>query len=546
MPNPAAWNCGRKWLVTKPSKLGAVFLSVFGLPFLGMGLFAAYSFLNAANQPLPARIGGAIFASVFALIGGGLIFGSLYGYSLQKEQAGRESANPDSPWLWRQDWAASRVDSKKKSGTIGWWIAAVLANMLLLPISLGSISKGLPTLDPTYIFPAALGLLPLLVLFGAIRATMRVKRFGKVYFEMATLPFSPGSRVTGAIHIHLDTDDRQGIDLKLWCTRNVVTGSGKNRSVHKMPLWEETKNISSASLARGPLDTTIPVDFTIPSDALLTDLDNPNDQIQWSLKLNANIPGVNYSDEFELPVFRKARSPEALAPARQANSSFELPSEGQTVTRSETSAEIPEPKLHRVVVTDSAQGLEFYFRAGRNLFRAVLCVILAAACGALLDAMIHMPQRQPIFALVIVGLLTFVLTLASIHTALTSTCIVVGNGVISWRQSVLGIGLTRGTQIADVASIQAVTSIQQASSSGSTLYTLRLETNTGKKLTLVDEIQSRQEAQWIVSEIEKRAGLRLNTQVRIDDGFYGRPTQPGAASPNGRAFSGKASIRIER
>jgi hypothetical protein len=132
------------------------------------------------------------------------------------------------------------------------------------------------------------------------------------------------------------------------------------------------------------------------------------------------------------------------------------------------------------------------------------------------------------------------------HTALTSTCIVVGNGVISWRHSVLGIGLTRGTQIADVASIQAVTSIQQASSSGSTLYTLRLETNAGKKLTLVDEIQSRQEAQWILSEIEKRAGLRLNTQVRIDDVFYGRPPQPGATSPNGRAFSGKASIRIER
>src|SRR3984885_11754367 len=150
MPNPAGHNSRRKWLVTKPSKLGPVFLSVFGLPFLGMGLFPAYPFLNAANQPLPARIGGAIFASVFAMIGGGLIFGSLYGYSLQKEQAGRESANPASPWLWRQDWAASRVESKKKASTIGWWVAAVLGNMLLLPVSLGSISKGLATQDPAY------------------------------------------------------------------------------------------------------------------------------------------------------------------------------------------------------------------------------------------------------------------------------------------------------------------------------------------------------------------------------------------------------------
>jgi len=101
-------------------------------------------------------------------------------------------------------------------------------------------------------------------------------------------------------------------------------------------------------------------------------------------------------------------------------------------------------------------------------------------------------------------------------------------------------------QIADVPSILAVTSIQQASSSGSTLYSLRLQTNTGKNDTVVNDIQSREEARWIVSEIEKRADLRLNTQVRVSDAFYGPPPQPGAASPNGPAFSRKVSIRIQR
>jgi hypothetical protein len=536
--------------VTKPSKLGVVFLSVFGLPFLGMGLFAAYTFLNDPNQPLPARIGAAIFASVFAMIGGGLIFGSLYGYSMQKKQAQRESANPASPWLWREDWAASRVESTNKASTIGWWVGAVLANMLFLPISLGSISKGLSTQDPTYIIPSALGLLGLLVLFGAVRATIRLERFGKTYFEMASLPFSPGSRLTGSIHIHLDTDVRRGVDLKLSCARIVVTDLGKERETHKMPLWDESKNIPADSLVRGPIDTIIPVEFAIPPDALQTDHDNPDDQIQWSLKVNADVPGVSYSDEFELPVFRTAQSAAASAPATafaaQTNSSFEMASGTQTATPFEASGEVPEPATHRVAVTDTPEGLKFYFRAGRNLFRAVLCVVLAAGCGSLLYAILHTPQRPPLFALVIVGLLTFFLTLASIHTALTSTRIVVGNGVISWRHSVLGIGRTRQMQIADVASILAVTSIQQASSSGSTLHSLRLQSNSGKNHTLIDEIQSRQEAQWIVSEIEKRAGLRVNTEVQMNDAFYGSSPQPGAASPSGPAFSRKVSIRIER
>ena len=346
--------------MTKPSKAGVVAVSVFGLPFLGMGLFAAYTFLNAPNQPLAARIGGAVFASVFALIGAGLIFGSLYGYSRQKEKARQAAANPESPWLWRQDWAARRVEGKNKSSVIGWWVAAVLVNMFSLPVSLGGISKGLSTQDPKYIFPSAFGLLGLLVLFGAIRASIRLERFGKTYFEMASLPFSPGSRLAGAIHVHLDTDVRRGVDLKLWCARIVVTGSGKERTTHKMPLWEESKNIPPTSLVHGPLDTIIPVEFAIPSDALQTDDDNPNDKIQWSLQVKADVPGVNYSDEFELPVFRQAQSPDAPAPAPgwQANSSFAISSGSQTATppsqeSAETGAEVPEPELHRVAVSDS-------------------------------------------------------------------------------------------------------------------------------------------------------------------------------------------------
>ncbi len=513
--------------MTMPSKPGLIVMSLFGLPFLGMGLFAAYSFLNTPNQSLAARIGASIFASVFAIIGGDLIFGSFYGYSMQKEQARRESANPASPWLWRQDWAARRVESKNKSSVIGWWVGAALANMLFLPVSLGSISKGLSTQDPTYIVPSALGLLGVLALLGAIRASIRMRRFGKTYFEMASLPYSPGSRVAGNIHIHLDTDVPHGVALKLWCTRDVISGTGNDRSTHKMPLWEESKNIPPTSLVHGPLDTTIPVEFAIPSDALQTDHDNPDDQIQWSLKVNADVPGLKYSDEFELPVFRTAQSPEApaAASAGQANWSFEMPSGRQTATPSETSEEVLRTRIaprdrNRI---PARPGVPFPCRT--QLLPGFTNRRSCRGLRGALYAMLHMPKRQPIFALVIVGLLTFFLTLATIHSALTSTRIVVGNGVISWCHSVLGIGRTRQIQIADVAAILAVTSIQQASSSGSTLYSLRLQTNTGKDHTLVDEIQSRQEARWIVSEIEKRAGLRLNTQIGIADSIYGPPPQ---------------------
>jgi len=46
------------------------------------------------------------------------------------------------------------------------------------------------------------------------------------------------------------------------------------------------------------------VEFSIPSDAYESNHDDPNDQVLWLLHAQADVPGVNYSDDFEVPVFR--------------------------------------------------------------------------------------------------------------------------------------------------------------------------------------------------------------------------------------------------
>ena len=280
-----------------------------------MGLFAAVTFLHAPNQPLPERIGAAVFASVFSDYRRRPDLRLVLRLLSPEKTSGGRTRPPGSPWLWRLDWAAGRVESRNKASAIGWWVAAVLVNMVSLPVSLAGISQGLRTQDPKLIIPAAFELLGLIVLFGAIRATIRFERFGKTYFEMTSLPFSPGSRLAGMIHIQLHTDAGHGVDLRLACIRRIVIGSGKNRSTQQVPLWEDSKSVSPESLIRSPLDTMIPVEFALPADAFQTDHDNPSDQVVWLLKAKADVPGVNYSDEFEVPVFRTGSSPSAAASA---------------------------------------------------------------------------------------------------------------------------------------------------------------------------------------------------------------------------------------
>jgi hypothetical protein len=58
------------------------------------------------------------------------------------------------------------------------------------------------------------------------------------------------------------------------------------------------------------------------------------------------------------------------------------------------------------------------------------------------------------------------------------------------------------------------------------MYAIRLRTKDGRRFTLADEIASRQEARWIVSQIETLARLKIDTHVELD-GSYGLPPQPG-------------------
>src|SRR2546427_6794335 len=120
--------------MTQPSKGAAVFLTLFGLPFLGGGLAFIYAQpLSRGNFKTFDIFTGIMFGSVFVFIGGALIYAAFGGYGLLKQQAAREESNPLSPWRWRLDWASSRAESQNKKSEIASWVLAILCNLITLP-----------------------------------------------------------------------------------------------------------------------------------------------------------------------------------------------------------------------------------------------------------------------------------------------------------------------------------------------------------------------------------------------------------------------------
>jgi hypothetical protein len=510
--------------MTQPSKGAATFLALFGLPFLAAGLAFVLAQLGG-NGKFGAgnTLFGVIFGLFFAAIGAGLIYAGIGGYGRLKKQAAIEEASPLAPWLWRTDWASRRAESLNKKSEITYWVICIFCNAILLPVVGGLVPKMLRSGDPRVFLLLGFSLIGVILLVNAVRATLRHRRFGNTYFEFNSLPFSPGDRVGGRIHLKFETQATHGIDLRLSCVRRIVTGSGDNRSTREAILWQAEQNIPSGAVGPGPLGCMIPVDFVLPAETYVTNHDNSSDQVLWLLNAQADVPGVDYSDDFELPVFRSAAS---AGPVRdsQVQASSDMNAFGFPAALAESdSGAVAQPAHAKVIVSMHSGGTEFYFRPFRNPGRALGLLAFTVIWTGVVYFLYH--SRAPWFFAVIFGLFDLLLVYGTLHVTLGSARIGVANGEIISRAGILGLGSARRIPASDVASIVPVVSMQQSGTSGNALYAIRLRTKNGRKYTLADEIDSRQEARWVVSQIETLAGLKLDTLVEVDMPL-GLPPQP--------------------
>jgi hypothetical protein len=499
-------------------------LVLFGMVFLAFGIFTGWAALFAPPGSVHGnRAVGVVVCGIFTVVGGGLVAGAIYGTRKVAEQAALQQSMPDSPWLWRKDWAASRAYGNATKKAIGLALFASIWDLISIAVAAGTIPEFVRTSDIKYLFPLLFVAVGVVLTFFAVRAAVRRERFGRTFFEFASLPFSPGKALRGSIRLRFNTTTRHGINLRLSCVRQVVTGSGRDRTTNKVVLWQSDKNISEMSIMPGPMgDAAIPVDFTIPTDAYETNHDQPSDQLLWSLHAEADTPGVSFSDEFEVPVFR-------LTPQAQTDSVF---ANADTSTASDSfqsdSEDVPAPDNPKVVVGTGANGgTEFYFPPLRSLARLGIAALITVGWSAVVYFLAR--SSAPIFFPIVFGLFDLLPICLLTKSLAESFRVETGNSKLVFRHAWFGIGTTVEIPYSEIAQILALTTVQSRPPS----YSLRLQTKSGRKITLADFIDDRQEARWIAAQLEKLVGLKLDTHVQVEMGLgnYSPPPQRGMTAP---------------
>jgi hypothetical protein len=475
----------------RSSKIASIFLGLFALPFCGFGIAALVIGIRHFMDGAPIQSWAlAPVGLVFSAIGFTLLAAAVLGPRKMRQANLRQQANPDQPWLWRDDWAQGRAKSKTKSSMVSAWIFAVLWNLIAIPVLFAMPARQFQR-DPKTLLVLLFPLVGVALLVWALRETVRWMEFGKTCFEMNAVPCVIGREFRGNIQTRFPQIPERGIRLQLTCVNRVVTGSGNSRSTQEKILWRDEKTVSATELCPGPTGTSIPVSFRVPLDARPTNTSNPENAIVWTLEADAAVPGVSYRDFFELPVFRTKDTPQAEETDRFV------------VTEVACSA----PAHPTIIVRPAAEGgTEFYFPAARNPGIAMgISGFTLLWSGSIWFMVAH---RAPAFFPIIFGLFDLLMAYIALTLWLGTSRVVINSGQLRVRSGMLGMGAVREIPFSQIATIKSAITAQQGGSAGTPYYDIQLMTVNGRKVTLGSTLRDKQETEWLIAEINRLTGMR--------------------------------------
>ena len=243
-----------------------------------------------------------IFAVVFGSVGYGLIAASVFSGRTESESSKLRTEFPNQPWMHRKDWKEKKLVYSARTTMLVSVILALVVNSMALPILL---------IIPEEVFVKGHYGMLFLLLFNALgagflvfayRATAVWKKFGSSLFELTTLPALPGRSLEGALIVS-DALREQASTVQgtLKCVSAFTSGSGKNRRTSTTELYSMVKDFP---LVRIPQGSGAQVKFDIPAQCQTSSPLASNPRISWNLEFKAEVPGVNYTSNFEIPVFQ--------------------------------------------------------------------------------------------------------------------------------------------------------------------------------------------------------------------------------------------------
>ena len=463
-------------------------LYLFALPFGGFGLFAlmwSIRYLLAGNLAMTAYT--AMFALVFGGVGFGLIYAFRRGAQLAQARDRLRAANPDQPWLWREDWVAGRIPASIGNSALMLCGCAILCFAASAPV-VYAIPHDLARHNNLILLVLLFPLAGLALLGQAVRAAARWPVVRGSAFEMDSVPGQIGGTLAGKITLPAELRPNGNFTLGLRCVNRVTSNNSGSTSASPCEhvLWNDEQTASSDG-------ANVPVAFYIAPDTPASDYSNGNNEIIWRLSAGAPTAGGKFDAQFEVPVFKVSQTAEQQRQAEAVRTAEHRQVESYV-----------HPEASRITMRQTPGGAtEVYFPPLRSP-GATLATMAFTAIWSAIFWLIHALHVPLIF---IIGWGFFDVILVLILLSLLATVRVrIGDGAVTIQKALLGLVYSRRRIAAsDVSGVAAVAGMTV----DNTVYSqLRRSYGGHWKYDFADGIRDKREADWLADQISQRLGLK--------------------------------------
>ncbi|MBE9567905.1 MAG: hypothetical protein IMF14_04355 [Proteobacteria bacterium] len=413
--------------------------------------------------------------------------------------SGREDGRGRKDWQSLGKWKDGRVRSGAK---VTIWISLLFGIAFTgagIPLAMQMPQE---IADENYIILLAL-LFPLiglssLVLF--VRSVLAWRKFGRTELVLDPVPGSIGGDFGGYVDLPIAGSSARNqnidVDLVLNCLQTTTTGSGKNRSTRTKVVWQR-EGLATVALTRDGIRCAFR--FAIPDDLPETEASSSSYN-HWLFQIECDLPGIDFKRSFNVPLIRH-ESPQfsnLRAAYAQASNPLKKPPKGS------------------VDITESTDGLQFYYPWHRHLKMAISLFIFGSIF-AVIGYFIGAYDGGLVFPVVFggVGILTVIASLYVIGNTLTTR---VGRDGIDVVRNVYGFRFKKKVTRDNIVGLERqIASQMQSAGDYSVYYTIVAHSKDGREITIADSLEGSRLTDFVENKV--KAALRLDDAVSLVDSW---------------------------
>lgn len=449
------------------------------MPFAAIGLLTLALAVRAIGRGEPVQqIVLLVCVSVaFGGFGFGLILAALRGGPVVEAAAAAQRRHPRQPWLWNPEWAGRRIVDNARGSSVVLWLFALVWTAISTPV-LFVVPRELESGNLLVLLALVFPVVGVLLLIAAAYKSLQATRFRETAFVLETLPAPPGGQLRGRVEIPLPGADFSAsrVNVRLTCVRIRRSGDDTTESV----LWQEELELPASAIQRVARGVSIPIAISIPADASEASETESANRVVWRLHVEAELPGVDYSGTFVVPVFRASADDAAPAPLRKAAAPPSL-----TIAQRQTAA-----------------GTEFIFESFRARGAAMALLCFTALWLGAIALMIHLDT--PLFFTIVFSLFAILLVILTLELLFARSVVIATRDALRIRRTLLLYRSDRVIPARDVQSVQTSIGMQ---ASGRPYYDIQVVLRNGKTVVAGRHIRNKREAEWLASRMGEIAGV---------------------------------------